>query len=63
VQTGARDEPRHFLALGTIAISASGCRKELVFAVKMAVALATIKGEATMADLAQNFDFHPNQIT
>ena len=25
--------------------------------------LAAIKGEKTLADLAQQFDFHPNQIT
>ena len=30
---------------------------------KTKVALAAMKGERTLAELAQQFDIHPNQIT
>ena len=38
-------------------------RRNHSLAFKAKVALAAIKGEKTLADLAQQFDVHPNQIT
>jgi transposase len=38
-------------------------RRNYTPAFKAKVALAAIKGEKTLADLAQQFDVHPNQIT
>jgi transposase len=38
-------------------------RRNHVPAFKAKVALAAIKGEKTLAELAQQFDVHPNQIT
>jgi transposase len=38
-------------------------RRNHMPAFKAKVALAAIKGDKTLADLAQQFDVHPNQIT
>src|SRR3954451_14310684 len=38
-------------------------RRNHTAAFKAKVALAAIKGEKTLADLVQQFDVHPNQIT
>ena len=38
-------------------------RRNHLPAVKSKVALAAIKGEQTVSELAQRFDVHPNQIT
>jgi transposase len=38
-------------------------RRNHSLAFKAKVALAAIKGEKTLAELAQQFDVHPNQIT
>src|SRR4051812_49237350 len=38
-------------------------RRTHALAFKAKVALAAIKGEKTLAELAQQYDVHPNQIT
>ena len=40
-----------------------GTRRTHTPAFKAKVALAAIKGEMTLAQLAEHFDVHPNQIT
>ena len=38
-------------------------RRNHAAAFKAKVALAAVKGEKTLAELAEQFDLHPNQIT
>ncbi len=38
-------------------------RRNHTAAFKAKVALAAVKGEKTLAELAEQFDIHPNQIT
>ena len=38
-------------------------RRNHSLAFKAKVALAAIKGDKTLAELAQQFDLHPNQVT
>jgi transposase len=38
-------------------------RRNHTAAFKAKVALAAVKGEKTLAELAEHFDIHPNQIT
>src|SRR6478736_5891602 len=51
------------MAVGTGEMMSRRPRRNHTPAFKAKVALAAIKGEKTLADLAQQFDVHPNQIT